>query len=134
MDQGRLLRRLFTALPALLMIAVPALFTFASPAIAQQEDGTQQEMLRSSIERQQQSDAFALQLRQNQQLLEAAPDNRQALESLQLRQRQQFDDLNERQRAELRATENTPTWGPRLEQERRMALDRANQESGGPGR
>ena len=57
--------------------------------------------------------------------LQAAPDRLPALEARQLRERQAFDNLSERQRSDL----SQPTWGPVLrttdmERERRMALDR----------
>lgn len=98
-------------------LALPAL------ALAQQDDVTQREMQRSSIERDQQSEAFALQLRQQQQLNQAPAAARSALEAEQLRQRQAFDNLAERQRTELRIAPagagDGPSWGPRLELERR---------------
>jgi len=85
-------------------------------------------MQRSAIERDQQSEAFALQLRQQQQLNRTPPAERPALEAEQLRQRQAFDNLSERQRAGLRTTPagagDGPSWGPRLELERRMQADR----------
>lgn len=90
---------------------------------------------RALLERQQQSDAFALQLRQFQQTLQAPPSQRSALEALHLQQRQRLDTLNESQRAELRAppaqSAAGAVWGPRLEthaqlleRERRRELDR----------
>jgi len=96
--------------------------------LAQQDDATQREMQRSSIERDQQSEAFALQLRQQQQLNQTPPAQRPALEAEQLRERQAFDNLAERQRTEMLTAPagagDSPSWGPRLERERRLQADR----------
>lgn len=99
------------------------LLTFSLPASGQQDETTQRDMQRSSIERDQQSEAFALQLRQQMELNRTPSAQRAPLEAEQLRQRQAFDNLAERQRAELRTAPEgagaAPSWGPRLELERR---------------
>lgn len=91
------------------------------PAFAQHDDWPRQKMLGSSVARQQQSEAFALQLRQQQQLL----------------QRQQFDNFNEQQQTSLRSSQagGAAAWGPRLETralrmelDRRLLLDHAQQQ------
>mgnify|MGYP006919375926 CR=1 FL=1 len=114
-------------------VAALLLSLCAMPAAAQDgnsapQDGNsaQLEMLRSSLERDQQSEAFGLRL-QHQQQLEAAPVSEQpALEQRQLRQRQAFDNLSARQQSELCALQFgdavIPAWGPRLERERRALL------------
>ncbi len=107
------LRIAAAALAACLSLSAPA------SAFAQQDDATQREMQRSSIERDQQSEAFSLQLRQQQQMIQTPPADRPALEAEQLRQRQAFDNLSERQRIEMRTAPagsgDGPAWGPRLE-------------------
>lgn len=52
---------------------------------------------RQLIQRQQQSDAFALQLRQSQAALNAAPARRSELQARQIAERQRFDNLSETQ-------------------------------------
>ena len=68
----------------------------ALPARAQQAD-----IQKQLIQRQQQSDAFGLQLRQSQELLNAPPARRAELESRQLQERQRLDDLGEKQLLEV---------------------------------
>lgn len=71
------------------------LLLLAAPALAQ-EQAAQRELIR----RQQQSDAFALQLRQSQQLLRVAPGNfklRQEIESRHLGEHQYLENVSERQ-------------------------------------
>ena len=80
------------------------LLALVAPAFAQ-EQAVQRELIR----RQQQSDAFALQLRQSQQLLEVAPGNfklRQEIESRHLGEQQQLENVSERQLRDL--TPDTP--------------------------
>lgn len=76
----------------------------ALPAFGQ-EPAIQREL----IMRQQQSDAFTLQLRQSQQQLQIPPGDirrRAQLEASQLQQRQELDNLSTRQLREV--SENTP--------------------------
>jgi len=67
------------------------------PVHAQQQD-VQKEL----IQRQQQSDAFNLQLRQSQEALKAPASARPALESRQLSDRQRLENLSEQQRLDVR--------------------------------
>jgi hypothetical protein len=109
-------------LPAVSLLAAPVLLVLllgtclALPGAARADDEAVQ---RALLERQQQSDAFALQLRQFQQSLQATPAQRQSLDSLHLQQRQRFDALNDGQRAALRASPSEiasgVAWGPRLD-------------------
>ena len=64
----------------------------AAPAFAQEQD-VQRELIR----RQQQSDAFHQQLRQSQELLKVPPEGRAQTEAQQLGERQQLENVNERQ-------------------------------------
>jgi len=73
------------------------LLACALPALAQQQD-VQKELL----QRQQQSDAFNLQLRQSQEALKAPAAARPALESRQLSDRQRLENLSEQQRLDVR--------------------------------
>ena len=78
------------------LISLPA---FAQDAAIQRE----------LVQRQQQSDAFALQLRQSLQLLQFAPGDfrrRAEVETTQLRQRQELENLSARQLRE--AGQDTP--------------------------
>jgi hypothetical protein len=111
--QGIALRRP-TAIAVLLAMAMAG--CLALSGIARADDEAVQ---RALLERQQQSDAFALQLRQFQQSLQAAPAQRQSLDALHLQQRQRFDALNDAQRAALRVSPaesaSGAAWGPRLD-------------------
>ena len=76
------------------------LFVLSAPAFAQ-DQATQREL----IQRQQQLDAFALQLRQSQQMLHVAPGDfklRQEIESRHLSERQQLESVSERQLREVK--------------------------------
>jgi hypothetical protein len=73
------------------------LLACALPALAQQQDVQKELMLR-----QQQSDAFNLQLRQSQEALKAPPAARPALESRQLTDRQRLENLSEQQRLDVK--------------------------------
>lgn len=64
----------------------------AFPAFAQ-EQAAQRELIR----RQQQSDAFTLQLRQSQELLKVPAERRAEIEAGQLGERQRFENVSERQ-------------------------------------
>ena len=79
------------------MRAILPLLACALPALAQQQDIQKELMLR-----QQQSDAFNLQLRQSQEALKAPPAARPALESRQLTDRQRLDNVSEQQRLDVR--------------------------------
>jgi hypothetical protein len=90
---------------------------------------------RALIQRQQQSDDFALRLRQSQQMLNpGGAAQRQRMESMNLEQRQRLQNLNEQQIMQLQSTEQS-TASPvdtlparssyqqqRLEQERQLQL------------
>jgi len=73
------------------------LLVYVLPARAQQAD-----IQKQLIQRQQQTDAFGLQLRQSQELLNAPPGRRAELESRQLQERQRLDNLGEQQLLEVR--------------------------------
>lgn len=107
---------------------------YSTTASAQDDQATQREMQRSSMERDRQSDAFALQLQQRQRELLAPADG--GMEALHADQRGRFEQLLDEQRTSARnANINAPSWGPSLnlgpqmERERRMALDRARREA-----
>ena len=83
------------ALVAILLAAI------AIPALGQ-DQAVQRELIR----RQQQSDAFAQQLRQSQQLLKIAPgelERRREIESRQLGERQRLEQTSEQQLRDVRA-------------------------------
>jgi len=110
--------------------------SYPASARAQDEQAAQREMQRSAIERDRQSDAFTLQLQQQQRELLTPPENRSALQMLHADQRSRFELLLEEQRrADRNANANSPSWGPSLdpgpqmERERRMALERARREA-----
>jgi len=115
-----------------LMLACAGLYPAA--ANAQDDQATQREMQRSSMERDRQSDAFSLQLQQQQLELLAPPRSLGELQDLHATQRRDFDRLLEEQRTASRGADSV-SWGPRLdtgpqmERERRMALDKARRES-----
>jgi hypothetical protein len=73
------------------------LTTVALPAFAQNAD-----IQKQLIQRQQQSDAFTLQLRQSQDALKAAPAARSALEARQLSERVRLDNVSDQQLREVR--------------------------------
>ena len=73
------------------------LLLFSAPAFAQ-DAGIQRQL----IQRQQQSDAFALQLRQSQEALKTAPAGRPELQARQFSERQRFENLSERQLLEVK--------------------------------
>lgn len=79
-------------MPAYLRL-LPALAFLAAAPLHAQDRETQ----RLLIQRQQQSDAFTLQLRQSQELLKVPSANRQEVESRQVAERQSLDNVNERQ-------------------------------------
>lgn len=86
-------------------------------AQAQQQDIQQQLILR-----QQQSDAFTLQLRQSQEMLNVPSGRRAEAESRQLSERQRLDNVSERQLRELRPDtpqEQRPIERQRADDERR---------------
>lgn len=92
----------------------------AVPAFAQ-DQGVQREL----IQRQQQFDAFLLQLRQSQERLQVAPNDlkrRQELDARQLNERQRLDDVSARQLIEVRPDtlqELRPYERQRMDEERR---------------
>lgn len=104
----------------------------AVPGLAQ-EDADQREVRRlmglSSLERDQQSDAFALRLQQHQREINAAPEDRARLEREHAVQRRELDQLAAEQRRSA-GVADAPSWGPQLdlrpqmERERRQLLDR----------
>ena len=99
------------------------LLALAAPAIAQQQD-----IQKQLIQRQQQSDSFALQLRQSQQQLRLAPGDlkrQQELEARQASERQRLDNVSERQLREVRPDtpqELRPYERQKAEDERRTVL------------
>lgn len=80
---------------------LPALLLFAAaPSLAQDAD-----IQRQIIQRQQQSDAFQLQLRQSQERLHVAPNDlrrQQELDARQASERQRLDDVSARQLIEVK--------------------------------
>lgn len=97
-------------LPALLFLA-------AAPLYAQE-----QEIQKQLIQRQQQSDAFLLQLRQSQERLQIPPGDLKRMQEVEARQtgeRQRLDDLSEKQLREVK-----PDTPPELRPiERQRAAD-----------
>ena len=104
----------------------------APPAHAQE-----QAVQRALVMRQQQSDAFTLQLRQSQQQLQIPPGDfrrRAELEASQLRQRQELDNLSARQLTEAgrdTPAELRPLERLKFEEQRRALL--TPQEAPGTG-
>jgi len=85
-----------------MMRALPILLlAIALPVRAQD-----QEIQKQLIQRQQQSDAFTLQLRQSQEALKAPPAARPELETRQLSDRQRLDNLGTQQQIDIKP--NTP--------------------------
>jgi hypothetical protein len=78
--------------------SLPVLLLCAAPALAQ--DADIQKLL---IQRQQQSDAFNLQLRQSQEALKVAPAARAAMESRQQFERVRLDEVSATQLRNVRA-------------------------------
>lgn len=96
------------------------LAALAVPALAQ-DQGVQRQL----IQRQQQSDAFRLQLRQSQERLQVPPSDLRRMQELDARQtgeRQRLDDLSARQLIEIRPDmpqELRPYERQKAEEERR---------------
>ena len=109
---------------------IPAMMKYAlfGALIALPAFGQEQAIQRELIMRQQQSDAFTLQLRQSQQQLQIPPGDvrrRAELEASQLRQRQELDNLSARQLLEAghdTPAELRPYERARFESERRPVL------------
>jgi len=100
---------------ALLLLLLPL-------AASAQERETQREL----IQRQQQSDAFTLQLRQSQELLKAPPAQRPVVEARQLEERQRLENVGERQLREVKAEtpqELRPYERQKAEDERRAIVE-----------
>ena len=124
----RHLPKLFTVLACAVLTAA----AWAAPGLAQ-EDAAGQEVRRlmslSSLERDQQSDAFALRLQQHQREINATPADRARIERDHSAQRRQLDQLAAEQRRSA-GVADAPSWGPQLdlrpqmERERRQLLDR----------
>jgi hypothetical protein len=99
------------------------LAAIAGPALAQ-EQAVQRELIR----RQQQSDAFTLQLHQSQQLLKVGPGElelRREIESRQLSERQRLEQASEQQLRDVRpdaAQELRPYERLKAEDERRPLI------------
>ena len=89
------------------------LLMIVAPAWAQE-----QEIQRQLIQRQQQSDAFALQLRHSQENLKVSPDRKQEVEARQLSERQRLENLSERQLREVK-----PDTLPELRPQERQKAD-----------
>ena len=82
-------------------LIVALLAAAAAPTWAQHDPAVQRELMR----RQQQSDAFVLQLHQSQQLLQVAPgdlESRRLLESRQFSERQRLEQASDQQLREVR--------------------------------
>jgi hypothetical protein len=80
--------------------ALPLALLAVLPPAPAQDAGVQRQL----IQRQQQSDAFALQLRQSQEALRVAPGDlkaRQSMDARQLSERQRLDNLGEKQLLEV---------------------------------
>lgn len=93
------------------------LFVLVSPSFAQNQD-----IQRQLIQRAQQSDAFALQLRHSQESVKVLPGKKQVLEAQQLAERQRLENLSERQLRDVKADtpqELRPQERQRAEEERR---------------
>jgi hypothetical protein len=97
-------------------------------AIAAPAAGQDQAVQRELIRRQQQSDAFAQQLRQSQQLLKVAPgelERRREIESRQLGERQRLEQASEQQVRDVRpdtSQELRPYERLKAEEERRPLI------------
>ncbi|HUN69470.1 MAG TPA: hypothetical protein VMU46_11770 [Burkholderiales bacterium] len=85
-----------------MMRALPFLLFAVAFSAAAQDREIQQQL----IQRQQQSDAFNLQLRQSQEALKAAPAARPELETRQLGERQRLENLSTQQQIDVKT--NTP--------------------------
>src|SRR6185436_7724876 len=83
----------------------------ALPAFAQDAD-----IQKQLIQRQQQSDAFTLQLRQSQEALKVPPAARSAMEARQLVERVRLDNVSDQQLREVRP--ETPSALRRIERSR----------------
>lgn len=125
-----------TAARALLAALALTWSASALPQDSQYDEARLREMQRSSAERDRQSDAFALQLLQQQRELLAPPGTLAPLQDLHAAQRRDFDRMLEEQRTAERGVDAV-TWGPRLdtrpqmERERRDVLIRSRRESEG---
>jgi hypothetical protein len=99
-----------------------------APLVALPVFGQEQAIQRELIMRQQQSDAFTLQLRQSQQLLQIPSGDvrrRVELEASQLQQRQELNDLSTRQLREVgqdTPSELRPVERSKFEEQRRPLL------------
>lgn len=91
----------------------------------------EQEIQRALLQRQQRSDAFALQLRQSQERLRLAPGDlkrQQQIEQRHLAERQRLENLSERQLREVKPDtpqELRPYERLKAEQERRALVESA---------
>jgi hypothetical protein len=79
------------------MRSTALLLLVAAPALAQNAD-----IQKQLIQRQQQSDAFTLQLRQSQETVKALPASRSELEARQFTERQRLENLSEKQLLEVK--------------------------------
>lgn len=109
-------------------IVVTGLPAYADPA---------QEAARAVLERSQQSESFALQLRQSQELLRVSPSGRVDMEARQREQRARQGDLHQQQvlQTSSPASSTSPGDADRLERDRRalsMQPDAAAAHSWGP--
>jgi hypothetical protein len=109
-----------------MMRALPILLlAIALPVRAQD-----QEIQKQLIQRQQQSDAFTLQLRQSQEALKAPPAARPELETRQLSDRQRLDNLSTQQQIDIKPNtpqELRPYERQKAEDERRALTIPANE-------
>lgn len=81
-----------------MMRFLPVLFFTVVLSVCAQD----QEIQKQLIQRQQQSDAFTLQLRQSQEALKAPPAARPELETRQLSDRQRLENLGTKQQIEIK--------------------------------
>lgn len=84
--------------------------------------GQEQDIQKQLIQRQQQSDAFTLQLRQSQETLGAPAGRKPELESRQISERQRLDNMSEKQLRDIRPDthqELRPIERQRTDDERR---------------
>ncbi len=115
------------------LFLLAALCASASPFAAAQSDA-QRAARHALLERDQQSEAFSLQLQQSQQKLNLSPGDRRAADALHLEQQHRMDALDQEQLRQLVRPLNynearmerdrraqrfefaaQPSWGPRLE-------------------
>jgi hypothetical protein len=106
------------------MRAALLLLLCAAPAFAQ-DQGIQKQL----IQRQQQTDAFNLQMKQSQEALKASPADRKSLDTRQFSDRQRLDNLSEQQ---LRDVKQDGQIEPQLRPYERQKADMEREPFRGP--